>query len=72
MEARPDVLLVVGNGLVFLDVALVVVNERDIKMNKARTLRWSLLPYYHLDSVTGIHFSPCGPEQQLRLNIMNV
>lgn len=29
METRPDVLLVVGNGLVLLDVALVVVNERD-------------------------------------------
>lgn len=27
MEARPDVLLVVWNGLIFLYVALVVVNE---------------------------------------------
>lgn len=29
METRPDVLLVVGNGLVLLDVALAGVNERE-------------------------------------------
>lgn len=56
MKARPDVLLVVWNGLVFLDVALVVVNERDppnssgpdIKINKARMLQWILLVHHHV------------------------
>lgn len=75
MEARPDVLLVVWNGFVLLDVALVVVNERDppnssgpgVKINRARML----LVYSHLYGVIAFHFFPCTPEQQLCLNGMN-